>query len=128
MLACVTTVVLAVLASGCGRQTVTVSGDVTLDGQPVTKGTITYVPVDTSLPRVEREIVDGKYTAPLPVGAYKVQVSWQRPTGKKRQMLPDSPAIDILEEAVPGKFNTNTELQTDIKAGDTKRDWPLKSK
>ena len=41
---------------------------------------------------------------------------------------PDSPTVDVTAESIPGKYNEKTELQADVKPGDKKLDWPLKSK
>jgi hypothetical protein len=103
---------------------------VTLDGQPATGGSISYVPADPKVPKVEVPIQDGKYSARVPAGSYKVQISWVKPTGEKRKMYPtpDSPTVDVTAESIPAKYNEKTELQKDVKPGDNKIDWPLKSK
>jgi hypothetical protein len=121
---------LAALPAGCGGQAPRVFGDVTLDGQPVADGSIAYVPVDPKTPKVEVKVQDGKYSARVPPGAYRVQVSWVKPTGQKRKMYPtpDSPMVDVTAESIPEKYNEKTELQAEIKPGDNKYDWPLKSK
>ena len=121
---------LAALSAGCGGQAPRVFGDVTLDGQPVDGGSIAYVPVDQKTPNVEVTIQDGKYSARVPAGSYKVRITWAKPTGQKRKMYPtpDSPTVDVTAEAIPEKFNDKTELKAEIKPGDNKLDWPLKSK
>lgn len=120
----------AALSSGCAGQTPTVSGDVTLDGQPVAEGLITFVPADPQTANVARPIQNGKYSAPIPAGSYKVQINAPRATGQKKKMYAgaDAPAVDVIVEAIPERYNTNTELHADIKLGDNKLDWPLKSK
>lgn len=54
------------------------AGVVTLDGQPLAKGSVTLVGLDMKAPRVfVLDVKDGKYTAkkPVPVGRYAVSIS-----------------------------------------------------
>jgi hypothetical protein len=121
--------VLAALSAGCPGGKASVSGDVTLDGQPLPDGGfITFVPVDQKTPNVEVPIQGGKYRGQVPAGSYKVCISLQKPTGEKRRMLPESPPLDVLEESLPKRYNENTDQRADIKPGNNKIDWPLKSK
>ncbi len=116
----------AALAGGCGDGTGTVSGEVTVDDKPLAEGLITYVAADGKTAPVAVKVKDGKYSASVPAGSYKVQVSAQKPTGQKREMLPGSPPQDVLAESLPGRYNVSTELHADVKAGANKLDWPLK--
>ena len=92
--------ILAALVSGCGERTGTVSGEVTVDNTPLSEGLITYVAADGKTAPVAVKIKDGKYSASVPPGAYKVQISAPQATGEKRQMLPDTPATDVMAESL----------------------------
>jgi hypothetical protein len=78
-------VALALPAAGCGGTSV--QGQVTLDGQPVEWGSISFVPVgNTKGPLTGAVITDGKYaikvgSAPT-VGHYRVEIRWAKKTGK----------------------------------------------
>ena len=70
---------LAVLAlfilPGCSSSQVTVSGNVTVAGQPLAKGEIQFNPADGSGTPFGAPIVDGKYTARLTPGAKTIVIS-----------------------------------------------------
>ena len=83
--------VLAVPLAGCNSQPPAVTGDVTLDGQPLADGVITYVPVDQKTPNVEVKIQDGKI-ARVPAGSYKVRINAAKSPPGERHIKYDSPA------------------------------------
>src|SRR5947209_8260675 len=122
--------VLAAPLGGCSSQPPAVSGEVTLDGQPLADGAITYVPVDQQTPNVEVKIQDGKYSARVPVGRYKVRINAAKAPGERRIKYdaPGPPPVAAYAERIPERYNAKTELQTDIEPGDNKRDWPVTSK
>jgi hypothetical protein len=52
------------MASGCGgKNTATVSGNVTYDGKPIDKGSVSFIPKDGAGPVSAGEIIDGAYRA-----------------------------------------------------------------
>ena len=117
------------LAAGCGEKATTVKGDVTLDDRPLDQGRISFVPVDGKTPNSDAAIKDGKYTLKAAPGAYQVKITANRSKGKRKAYdAPDSPEVDILEQYLPDRYNKETELKADVKAGENKVDFPLKSK
>ena len=121
-------------ALGCGAEKVPVSGQVTLDGQPVAgPGIIAFYPQPPSeLAGASAEIIDGKYEIPaeqgvLP-GTYRVEINWPKPTG--RQLPSADPGMTVEEriEAVPEKYNENSELTVEIQPDQTTHSFDLKSK
>jgi len=121
---------LAALAAGCVGKPPTVSGDVTLDGAPLDEGLITFVPDDQKAPRVAVPVKDGKYTASVPAGPCRVEITAPKATGEKKRMYPtpDSPLVDVIVERIPERYNVKSELKGDVKAGANTLNWPLKSK
>jgi hypothetical protein len=61
--------------TGCNTSLVTVSGNVTVDGQPLAKGEIQFSPVDGGGTPVGAPIVAGKYAAQMTPGAKLVVIS-----------------------------------------------------
>ena len=110
------------LLCGCdsgGRQSI--AGTVTLDGRPLEKGTITFIPQsDTQGPTAGAEIVDGKYAIPTAggtfVGKFRVEITADRPNGKKIALA--GQLYDIYEQFIPPKYNTASQLETEVKAGE----------
>lgn len=120
----------AAVAGGCADdKTAEVTGTISVDGNPAEKGSISFVPADGKSPTAGSEIKNGKYAAKVPLGTAKVQVRVPKVVGKKKLYnTPDSPVQDILEEALPGRYNDKTELQYEVKPGKNEKDWDLKSK
>ena len=135
----------AVSAAGCGGAAkgpvfVAVSWTISVDGQPVEKGAISFVSQDQTR-TAAAPIQDGTYTIPASEGpspgSQKVSISAYRKSGKKRPdggnlgMFADkagrNPALgsadapqDEEEQFLPAKFNTNSTLTVELKAGGNK--------
>src|SRR5262249_29853840 len=114
---------------GCSGQG-GVSGTVTLDDQPLKEGTIRFVPADGKSQTAAATITDGKYSAPVPRGEMKVEISAPKATGKKIKAYdtPDSPVIEETVELLPDRYNVKTELKVTVKGGSQTENFSLKSK
>ena len=121
---------------GCGGATgrASVSGTITLDGEPVENGAITFVAVTGPEGPTGANIVDGYYRirksqGPVP-GRFRVEIRWPKPTGKKIPVMdgiPDSGMRDELAEAIPAKYNKESVLEVEIQKGKNKHDFELTS-
>lgn len=134
----VTALILAFSISllGCGSSgppRASIQGAVSLNGQPITKGTITFVPVagSTGGSSAASEILEGKYNIPADkgptFGKYRVEIRWSKKTGNKIEMgspAPPGTMVDEVKEAVPEKYNTKSTLEKDINS--TKHDFEFK--
>jgi len=115
---------------GCSPGKSTVSGTVTLDGQPVQSGAITFVKDEGgSMVREGAVISDGKFEAAVPPGKYKLELTGQKVVGKRTQTGFDGKpeTLDVTEQLFPEKFNTKTELMQEIKPGANPINLDLKS-
>jgi hypothetical protein len=117
--------------AGCGSEGRAISGEVTVDGQPMEDGAILFVPDGGGSGRSEvgASIVNGKYSVeegrgPKP-GKYKVQIRWMKKTGKKFQGADG--VEDEKVQALPPKFNTETTLTAEVKGGKNTINFPLTS-
>ncbi len=118
--------------AGCGAGKAAVSGAVRLDDKPVEDGTISFVPVGTSTAKpAAGKVEGGSYAIPakqgLTAGSYRVEVRWNRKTGRK-VFVPPAPETDEVKEAIPARYNSESELKADLKTGDNKLDFDLKSR
>jgi hypothetical protein len=105
------------------------AGTVNVDGQPLEKGGITFTPVDGQSNTAGADIVAGKYATRVPPGSFKVSISAPKVVGQtKLYDTPDSPVRDVIEEALPAKYNTATELVKDIKEDTTSLNFDLSTK
>jgi hypothetical protein len=104
-----------------------VAGTVTMDGKPLPAGVIQFYPMGegsatTTAPN--GEIKDGAFSIPREHGAvpgkYKVAISHaelKAAEGKARKKgLPERSKV-LGPEQIPAKYNTQTKLETEIKAG-----------
>ena len=131
-LAAAVTGALATFPAGCGRdrgpERVLVSGAVTFNGQPVSEGTIRFLPADakSTTPMAGAMIRDGQYKIDtrggVPVGTHKIVIEGFRVNPNAAN--PDAPvAMQAMMRGVPRiqylpkRYNTDSELQMTIESG-----------
>lgn len=114
--------------SGCssssedGIARVAVSGKVTLDGQPLATGYVTFVPKGDG-PSAGGEIQDGQYSIAAAdgpsAGNYKVEIRSMAPTGRKVPNYDGAPGetVDETYDTVPANYNVRSELNVEIRSG-----------
>lgn len=117
--------VVAVL--GCSRSgNVSVSGEVTLDGEPIERGTVRMVAVDGKTPSAEAVIQNGRYRAEVAPGEKRVEIQGFRVVGEaRRNNDPSAPLEEVTEAIVPPRFNTASELVREIGTGSATEDFHL---
>jgi hypothetical protein len=117
--------------SGCGNNLGIVTGTVTLDGQPVVSGMVTFVKQDGNhLVRDGAVITDGKFQAKVPPGTYKLELNGQKVISKRTQKNFDGQdeTLDVTGEMFPPQFNVQTKLTQEIKPGPNPVKLELNSK
>jgi hypothetical protein len=119
----------AAAALGCsseGRSGVT--GKVTYRGEPITVGTITFIPKAENGIRSGGLIDQGTYKVEPKVGPdpgpHRVEIRWAKATGKKNRNE-FGEEIDVRQEALPDKYHANSTLTADIKRGANVIDFQL---
>ena len=114
---------------GCSRSDMgIVNGIVTVDGEPAKVGAISFFAVDGRAPTAGAPIVDGKFSAQVNPGVCMVQIRVSKIVGKKKLYdTPDSPEMPITAEALPAKYNQQTELTVEVKPGVNQKDFELQS-
>jgi hypothetical protein len=126
------------LALGCGqsRPTGTVSGKVTLDGQPLSGARVNFQPMgnarDTGIGSFGKTDANGEYSLTLIdesakgaiIGMHRVMIK-AMPEGKGEPTDDKAPAG---KDRVPPQYNINSELQFEVKSGHNTADWPLETK
>jgi hypothetical protein len=116
------------VAAGCSSEP-TVSGEVTLDGQPLKEGVISFEPVDGKSQPASTNIVDGRFSLTMTPGEKRVKISSPRPTGKKIKMIdaPDSKEVEEMGD-LPERYNIRSELTMTVQGGKQEKKFELKSK
>jgi len=126
---------LVLAAAGCGSsQTASLSGTVTLNGEPLAKGHISFTPDDDQGGTAGADVENGRYQiANLKPGTYHVQIVGV-PSGPV--IMPDSPEakrkltdaeIRAMINPLPGDVSGNNET-VEVKAGAHTKDFHLESK
>lgn len=124
------TLLAALLMSGCAEPTTgVVTGTITVDGRPAKSGSIAFFPVDGKSITAGAEILDGEYTAEVPLGASKVEIRVSKVVGERKLYdAPNSPIKPLLAEALPARYNDETELRLDVQPGENRKDFQLTTK
>ncbi len=128
-------VILLAATVGCSGRA-SVSGNVTLDGQPIDGGTISFIPADNAkVSAAWGKIEGGRYSIRAGegpgIGPHRVEIRWSRKTGRKIPALPPASPNEIIEqvmEAVPTQYNAQSELKAEIKAGENTVNFELQSR
>lgn len=139
MIRSVSVVLILALACGCGSksrwQHAAVEGEVTLDGVPIERGSIRFIPTgQTQGVPTGAAIEKGQYriaAADGPVvGTNRVEISASRKTGRKIQAAMSDPGktMDETVEAVPARYNKKSTLEREIKSEKNVLDFELRTK
>ena len=120
-------VALFLALSGCSTDSAAeVSGTVTFDGKPVADGAISFRSPDGSTSTAGGIVKDGKYSAKVPRGTMKVEITGAKVVGQKKVYnTPNSPMMPITEEMLPSKYNVATTLTYEVKPGSQVKDFEL---
>jgi hypothetical protein len=123
---------LAVLLGCSQAKRMAIEGTVTLDGQPLEKGSIAFRPLPgTTGPTAGAAIVRGKFVispsgGPF-AGSFVVEISNVRPTGRKVEG--PRGLVDEHLEFLPARYNAQSELRAEVKTdGPNSFEFSLKSK
>ena len=128
---CLAAVGLSVLGlTGCGPDDglVTVTGTITLDGQPVENGSISLMSVDGRGAGGD-VITDGHYSARTAPGETAVQI-YAHKTVKKQNPTPEEIERNLTEDQVqllPSVYNRQSKLRIDITPDSHEFDFNLTS-
>lgn len=115
-------------ACGCEPQTHgTLSGKVTLNGQPVPSGSIRFTPIDGNSSSASCLIRDGSYQAKIPVNTHRVVISSPQVVGGKPGSNPTTDDGVQVKQAIPKQYNDASTLTVTVEPGKTEYDFDLKN-
>ena len=136
---------LGICIAGCGGDSgperAVVFGKVTLDGAPVTEGSIAFIPMgQTTGPTAGASIQAGEYRTPAgtgPVlGSHRVEITAYK-TGQRREVPgvggattgpSGTSVVAEVEMYIPERYNKSSNLTVDVKSGRNQHDFKLESK
>lgn len=122
MMSRILVVAMLTVVLGCGggagpkRSTIQVRGKITLDGKPIDGGSVTFDPKDGKGGAVSAQISAGNYETRVEPGVKVVRVTFPKVI-RTEPVYPgsaNSPMIDITEEAIPAKYNSQSRLEKDL--------------
>ncbi len=118
--ACASILLLAGLATGCGSGTKgTVSGTVTVGGQPLANGLITFVSQAGNRDSFSAAVINGSYTtAEIPVGPTKITIA-SRGVNPAEAPVKETGAGDNMPTKRPQKKATSLEVPSKYGSVDT---------
>src|SRR5437763_12670766 len=119
------------LAGGCSSEPAkaSVTGEVTLDGQPLKQGLIRFVPADGKGPTADAPVADGRFSAQVPAGEKRVEISAPKVVGRTKMFdTPDSKVVEETGELLPAHYNVRSTLTWTVAAGPQAKKFELKSK
>ena len=112
---CALWIIVLLVATGCGPsrpERVRVSGDVTLDGQPVQDGEIIFTHIDQRLGAEAGRIVAGRFELMAKPGQQRVEINASREVpGTEGQGFRGG---RLLEDYIPERYNTATILSAEV--------------
>jgi hypothetical protein len=124
---------LAGILSGCGGKgydRIPVAGTVTLNGEPMEEGVITFIPIDGSTgPKARAEISLGEYkfdsaTGPVP-GRMRVEIdSAESEAEALERDIRGGEKPELHRVVIPPKYNKNSTLTADVSSGGS-REFPF---
>jgi len=116
---------LALLLAGCdqGPPKGTVKGTITLDGQPVDGGVITFVPSDGNSQPEAVQITGGEYAVTMPVGDKRVEIYWAPSGGQAADTA--SQGREQIVQRIPSKYNAQSTLTHTVTKGEARKDFAL---
>jgi hypothetical protein len=129
-----------VCAVGCGKKYATVSGKVTLNGEPLAKATVSFQPiaregsVESGIGSQAKTNDKGEFTLTTStgqkgalVGKHEVRISLLEQQVGEADTRPPRGGWP-MHDKIPGRYNKDTTLTFDVPSGGTnKADFPLKS-
>lgn len=120
----------AIAAVGCEQPSdglSTVTGVVTVDGEPAEQGTLALSPLGADSRRIGSTIKDGAFSLKAAPGKARVMIYVPRVVGQQPSRDPNAPPRPIIEEALPARFNSNSELVIEVQPGASEHNFDLSS-
>jgi hypothetical protein len=122
--------VLPFVLTGCSDNNAAhLSGQIRLNGVPIENGSIRFTPTDGKGPTAEVFIENGKYVVTTAPGPRRVEIRDRKVVGSRHlhKEDPSTPMVDVVEVTVPARYNTASELTTNLESGSKTQDFELES-
>ncbi|WP_232100785.1 hypothetical protein [Gimesia fumaroli] len=113
-----------------GPKQFTVTGTVTLDGQPIPEASILFKDPSGKNKSYFAGVKDGAYSTKIEAGKRKVLITANRPSKDKMVMNAEGTGKEpAMEQYLPAEYNEKSTLEIDVVAGNENQfSFELKSK
>lgn len=99
------------LAAGCSRsEFVTVTGDVTWNGAPLSDGEVIFIAEDKRIQPAAGQLKNGTFEFLSKPGKMRVEVQSVRKTGKRHPIH----GFELTEVFIPARYNAESELTAEV--------------
>jgi hypothetical protein len=98
-----------------------------LDGTPVARGQIIFSDPSRQTRSSSGEVVDGKFTFTASPGSKRVEITAMREVPGKMDTSNPGEERPLMEQYIPGKYNSDSTLTADVAAGSTTFEFKLES-
>jgi hypothetical protein len=115
--------------AGCGSKDGNITGEVTLNGEPVKEGVIRFVPVGGNTPSADARIVDGKFSANVPAGEKRIEITAPNIADDGKMVYEPPANKDTVKSAdlIPERYNVKSELTIKVESGKQHKEFKLTS-
>lgn len=112
------------VCSGCGDSLATVSGTVSFNGEPVSRGMISLEPVDGKGPSAGGNVEEGKFLIEsVHPGEKIVRISAAYSKGMEKQ--DDGSEVEIVDDLLPAAWGNESKERLAVQAPETKKDFAI---
>lgn len=117
---CLAVVLASILGCSSGENYQPMTGNVTVDGQPLEKGVITFYPNGPGT-TVGGEIIEGQFKLAQEQGAtpgkYRVEIVAYRASGKSEFDVDLNTQVPIEIQILPARYNVKSQLEVEVADG-----------
>lgn len=115
---------LTVTLTGCSDGLATVSGNVTFNGEPVSRGSISLEPVDGKGPSAGGSVEEGRFLIEkVHPGDKVVRISAVYSKGMAKQ--PDGSEVELVDDLLPRSWGNESQEQLKVEAPETTKDFVI---
>lgn len=118
--------------TGCAAKPTPVAvatGEVTIDGEAVDGGIISFIDAATDQPAAGAAVAGGRYIlypeSQLPPGDYRIEIRWSKSTGEKVKEPVYGHSPFVFAEVIPAKYNSESVLRVELVEGHNEVDFRL---
>ena len=114
----VTVLILLPIIGGCskGRPMGDVQGRVSMNGEPIAKAAVRFIPIDGDTPTTGGSVQDGRFRVEVPVSKQRVEFSANVIDREKTPPNANGDQV-VMKALIPPRYNKQSTLTLDVVSG-----------